>query len=510
MKKLVVYGETRIVDTLAALDTVGEMLAGRAWDPAQVKVSDYDPEAERRAAEVAEAERQRIEAERLRAEEELKAAAEAALIAQRQADSWNTVGVSELGAERATRDAQTLTSLGFVVPPPIYAVGSLVNSTGVENAKRKRLEHDKKPLLGDAVAQFCEVIRKENRRDVVIEKPRDLEFRDDGTVQLAEGLIAFDQNSFEALTKRLDMPRGAASYLQAVPPDVRAWNMRKWLSQYNGDIKPLRLRLRDGFRAGEVYAVVSAKYVDYGLDLVAKDLLAALEDLPGLRATVDYDGRRMQIDATAFSDVKPERYVAGEVFQVGCRVSSVDDGTGSARGGGSALRNLCLNLMILANIQDGGFSVAHRGTRDAFRIALREGYEQGARAARTFVRQWNSETQTADFRGQVRPVDGESAVPSGNDSYSLNQLLFGLFLAEQARGSIPVGQKEIGGIVEAWRKEPETSRKGVANALTRYAHEGQADAWHADDIERAAVSLLVSKRPFEWTEPSALQKRLSA
>jgi hypothetical protein len=191
-------------------------------------------------------------------------------------------------------------------------------------------------------------------------------------------------------------------------------------------------------------------------------------------------------------------------------VSSVDDGTGAARGGGSAERNLCLNLLILALMQDGGFSVAHRGTREAFRKALREGYEQSTQAAKIFVRQWNSEAQTADFRGHVRPVDGESAVPTGNDSYSLNQLLFGLFLAEQARGSIPVGQKEIGGIMQAWQKEPETSRKGVANALTRYAHEGQADAWHADEIERAAVGLLVSKRPFEWTEPSSLQKRLSA
>ena len=53
MKKLVVYGETRIVGALEALETVGEMLAGRAWNPAEVKISDYDPEAEKRAAEAA-------------------------------------------------------------------------------------------------------------------------------------------------------------------------------------------------------------------------------------------------------------------------------------------------------------------------------------------------------------------------------------------------------------------------------------------------------------------------
>ena len=41
------------------------------------------------------------------------------------------------------------------------------------------------------------------------------------------------------------------------------------------------------------------------------------------------------------------------------------------------------------------------------------------------------------------------------------------------------------------------------------ASPAQADAWHADEIERAAGGLLMSKRPFEWSDPSSLQKRLS-
>jgi hypothetical protein len=283
--------------------------------------------------------------------------------------------------------------------------------------------------------------------------------------------------------------------------------MRAWVARHAPHIRPFKLRIRDGLRDGEVYACVSTKYVDYGLDLVAQDLVVALEDIEGLRATIDYDGRRVLIDANAFTGVEPSRFVKGEVFGVGCRVSSWDDGTGSAKGGGTAERAVCLNMAIVAALKSGGFSVAHRGTREAFRRDLRDGFDAASAAAAHFVREWGGDAQVADLRGNVRPEDGEATVPEGADGYSLSQLFWGVFLAEQRRGTVPVGLREIAPIMAAWGVEPEPSRKGLVNALTRYAHEGQGDAWHADDIERAAVGLLVSKRPLEWADPSALQRR---
>jgi len=160
-------------------------------------------------------------------------------------------------------------------------------------------------------------------------------------------------------------------------------------------------------------------------------------------------------------------------------------------------------------MQAGGFSVAHRGSWHAFMKALRAGFDGASQAARHFVQQWNGPAQVSDLRGTVKAADGAAVVPTGDDPYSLNQLLWGLFVAEQARGSIPAGQKELAGIMRAWQVEPEANRRGVSNALTRYAHEGQANPWHANELETAAVSLLTSKRPFEWADPSTLQKRLS-
>ena len=109
----------------------------------------------------------------------------------------------------------------------------------------------------------------------------------------------------------------------------------------------------------------------------------------------------------------------------------------------------------------------------------------------------------------MKASDGVSFIPTGNDAYSVNQLLWGVFVAEQARGVLGVGQKELAGVMRAWQSEPEANRRGIANALTRYAHEGQGDPWHADEIEQSAVSLLLSKRPLEWVDPAGLQKRLS-
>lgn len=477
-----IYGQTVRADNESALlDAIGAALAGRAYDPAHCRMIDAPSETQAPTPE----------------------AAEAAQIAQR-GDGWNTVGVSELGAARATADAAKLTELGFTVPPPLYAVGSLVNSTGVANATRKRIEHNARPVLGDAVADFCNIIRAENRRDIEIEPSR-LTFTDNGAVKLPNGeALDFSALSFGQFAARLDMPKGAGTYLAGIPQDMRAWNLRKWVTL--ADPKPFKLRLR---RENEIFACVSTKYADYGLDLVARDMVQALSDLPDLRATLDYDGQRVQIDATTFSDVQPERFVAGEVFQVGARVASADDGTGSAKGGGSADRNLCLNLFIVASMQAGGFSVAHRGSREAFRKALRQGFDGASQAARHFVQQWNGVAQTTDLRGTVLATDGDAFVPTGNDAFSLNQLLWGVFAAEQARGSVPAGQKELAGIMRAWNVEPEANRRGIANALTRYAHEGQADAWHANELETAAVQLLTAKRPLEWTDPSTVQKRLS-
>lgn len=510
MKQAEIYGQrVSAADEGALLDAIGTALAGRPWDLQLCRMLDVPESAPEQATSEAAPVFQDspqgwgvtvdgVAPRILDAE-----AIEAAQIAQR-GDGRQSVGVSELGAARATADAVKLTQLGFVVPPPLYAVGSLVNSTGVENATRKRLEHDAKPLLGEAVAAFERLIATEKRHDILIDNVSSLRFDDDGSVFLLNGTqINFGVASFDMFCRRLDMPRGAGTYLAGIDPDMRAWNLRKWVER--NPAKPFKLRIR---REREVFAVVSEKYVDYGADCVAHDLARALEDLPDLRATVDYDGARVQIDATAFSDVKPERYVAGEVFQVGARAGTVDDGTGSAKGGGSAVRNLCLNLYILAEMSAGGFSVAHRGSRAAFRQALRAGFDKASEAARTFVEQWNGDRQVADIRATVKPADGISFVPTGADAYSLNQLLWGVFVAEQARGALAVGQKELAGVMRAWQVEPESNRRGIANALTRYAHEGQADPWHANDIEQSAVSMLMSKRPLEWADPGVLQMRL--
>ena len=490
MKQATIYGQiVKAADESTLLDAIGSALQGRAWDLTLCRMlpaSEGDTPAP--AEPVAPTPEQ----------------AEAALIAQR-GDQWGTVGVSELGAARATADMLKLTQLGFVETPTLYAIGSLVNSTGVANASRKRLEHERKPFLGQADADFGRLIAAEKRHDIIVDDVKRLRFLDDGSVLLPNGEpINFGVASFDSFTRRLDMPKGAGSYLSGVDPDVRAWNLRSWVER--NPARPFKLRLR---REREVFAVVSEKYVDYGAHLVVHDLALALEDLPDLRATVDYDGFRVQVDATAFSDVKPERYVAGEVFQVGARAGTVDDGTGSAKGGGSAVRNLCLNLYILAEMSAGGFSVAHRGSRAAFRQALRAGFDRASEAARVFVQQWNGDRQTADIRDTVKASDGVSFIPTGNDAYSVNQLLWGVFVAEQARGVLGVGQKELAGVMRAWQSEPEANRRGIANALTRYAHEGQGDPWHADEIEQSAVSLLLSKRPLEWADPAGLQKRLS-
>jgi hypothetical protein len=473
MQTIKVYETTLTVESQASsLDEIGAALKGRPWDPKFCFVSD-------------------------------DAAREAALIAKRDSSSWGTAGVSALGAERATRDATTLTALGFTVPPPLFAVGSLVNQTGVENAKRKRLAFEALPALKPALYDFRAKILSENRRDIVVDAPEKVRLRDNGELMLPSGeCFVFDEASFEQFAKRLALPKGAGTYLASVEPDMRAWNVTEWLRRNKAE--PFMLRVRNGH---EVYACVSPKYVGYDVSVIAIDLWEALKDVDGLRGTVDYDGKRVQIDALAHSDIAPERYVAGEVFQVGTRVATADDGTGSCKGGGTALRNLCLNLIVVASIQAGTFSVAHRGSRDAFQKAIREGFDGSTKAAKAFVKLWNSDEQVRDLRGSIKPEDGEAVVPSGADDYSVNQLMWGLFVAEQKR--LPLGQRELAPVMAAWKKEPEVSRKGVANALTRYAHEGQANAWHADELERAAGEVLTSKRPFVWADPSAIQKRVA-
>jgi hypothetical protein len=64
------------------------------------------------------------------------------------------------------------------------------------------------------------------------------------------------------------------------------------------------------------------------------------------------------------------------------------------------------------------------------------------------------------------------------------------------------GELSVNKYVESWRKEPELTKAGIINAVTRTAHEIplKGDVWAVERIEAAAGKLLMSKKPLTWQE----------
>ena len=392
---------------------------------------------------------------------------------------------------------------GFTLKAPIYALGTPVIELGRENFRKSRQAFSALPTLQDAVAQFTQRIRNEQRRDMHGSVKR-LTMSPEGAIVAGSNTLLLDDKSFDQLMRRTDCPEpGAAStYLALLPAARRANEVNSWLSTATKDIK-LRTRVNGALTSTsngslaprEVYACVSERYEGgYTADVVAR-LLA--EATPGdARCEIQYNGRRFSIRLHWHSNVQPEQVCAGEVFRAFAEVSATDDGTASLEPRAGLTRNLCLNLLILdeATISLGSRRHVGGGIDEWLASALRDASSH----VKEFAEVWDRAVCYELTAETVRDIPADVPI---NSIGGIKGIYRGLMADKRNPLTLPSyrGEDAITALFNSFDKEHEFSRAGIVNGITRAAHElSFPNEWAGDELECAAAPILKSSKPFQW------------
>src|SRR5262249_44725834 len=129
--------------------------------------------------------------------------------------------------ERALADEAAARAAGFSLRPPIYAIGTAVNATGVKNFRQSRRDLEALPFATDACADLASRVEGERRLDIVVDAPS-LRMEPNGRLTSELGSLPISERALDGIA-RLVTP-GGAGYLGECPPSLRATNVNHWLA----------------------------------------------------------------------------------------------------------------------------------------------------------------------------------------------------------------------------------------------------------------------------------------
>lgn len=454
----------------------------------------------------------------------------------RDRDEW----IDAEAERRIAADVARATAAGFVMGQPVYAAGTVVNSTGVANARKSRAEHDALPTAGAALHALIRRVEAEERSDVSI-TASDLRMTADGRIcsvneSNPDNLLRIERDGLSQLATRIasaiapgERPASLGAYLESVNPTLRAQNFNAHTAVATGGNGPIVLRTRRDLRTGgrAVFASVSDTYAQHDADETARTVLdavkrAGLDTGPdALKTRIEYDGRRTLIDLVAHSNVPAESYAAGELFRAGVRIETDDTGGGSLGGGGFVDQNLCRNLIILHHARAAGFSIRHTGDPSKLTTALRVGIRDALASVSVFVEQWSNAVREP-IPGLVRQVDqggrvsdwlaADGASVRAASDRMIAELLAASLAGAVARDLVPIGggrtaarvKDAVPALLTQWASDASDgsaafkadptlrglTRAAVTNAVTRYAHKRTASAFDGDALERVGGRIL--------------------
>jgi hypothetical protein len=402
------------------------------------------------------------------------------------------------GKARSETDRAAAEAAGYKTAETVYARGTMVNATGVANARASYAEWKAMPQTTKACEALEAQVQAEDRRDVEA-RSGDVKLDDLGRViglpcpSPAEDYShRLSTRAIKSLCSRLGS--GGGQYLaNEVSGPLLAANLREQLAKTPAVDLTLRTRVRGGGR--EVFGVVSQKYHAFDADQIARSVGRAMPS--DVRGHVSYDGYRTRIEGLLQSTVQPENFVAGEFFRAGVVVTSDDAGGGGITVMGMVLQNLCLNLIILDESWQNFGRFIHIGRKT---ITLEERIEASVKAAAASL---------DHFRQVWGYAARENAIDDGGQQLMRDVAMAGLFRGILNKELVALPGKvedRVPQLVQAWKLDESsatstvpTSRAAVVNAFTRLAHtDGGLDAWTQDEISRDAANLLHLKSfPFD-------------
>ena len=413
-------------------------------------------------------------------------------------------GVCAEGKARAQVDEADAVAAGWSLKPPVYAIGSRVNSMGVANFRASRQEHDDKASVGEACEKLIDLIAKEDRRDLVVKVPT-ISMFPDGRITRGGGPLSVSERAFNGVGTHITP--GGAGYLRACPPELRSINFNHWAKegwredgratykaieawQAGGEVGPqpgpimkekevtLRTRLNHASNKREAWSFVGPKYGAHDIDAIAAQVMAS-EAIPAdAKCDIVYDGYRARIDVLFHTNIQPEKAVAGEIFKAGILLKTADDGSGSIQVSAQVFRNLCLNLIIIDHAKDMVTRRKHIGT--GIEAAVADGIAVAMGKVKVFADKW-SEASLENVLEKYGAHDVEAV---------MRGLVFNKVV--HVAGVKPNEMFER--LMRAYQAEPGYGKTAIVNAVTRAAHSETWGSWDdVEDLERKGGELLFAK-----------------
>lgn len=352
-----------------------------------------------------------------------------------------------------------------------------------------------------------------------------------------ERIAAAEEEARSAQRLRAEAPKGTpAAMLPRVPavPAIRECTVRTRL---------------DGAGRRAAFAVVGRDYPACDADRVAEACKIAAAGT-GLRGEAKYDRQRLAFDMIGSHSLRPERWVAGEAFQVGVRTRSRDDGGGSIEVSVLLFRSMCENLMIVRGSQLSIARIRHVGDPAKIAALLGEALRGAMGRIEHFLKAWNlaaARPLALDARAERSPEAFEEAAkkaalvdeilgrlaPGADVAADLlersrvvaghadlvDDLLAGTFRGLAERELLPISprrmEEALPGLIAAhWDPRNASgalaagpTRASVANAITLYAHDGQDDEDLELALEEAAGLVLARQAPLPWAPAPAARVR---
>lgn len=412
--------------------------------------------------------------------------------------------ISAEGKRRAEEDEAAAVALGWSLAPPVYAIGSKVNSTGVANFRASRQEHDSKSSVTEACGALIDLVAKEDRKDVVCKVPT-LKMLDDGRITRGGGPLQVSERAITGVG--VMVTPGGASYLRACPPALRATNFNHWATNgWREDAratsalveawqdagqpgakpspvmveKELTLRTRFNHTSGkrEAWSFVGPRYEAHDINEIAEQIMRS-EAIPGdAKCDIVYDGYKARIDVLFHTDIQPEKAVAGEIFKAGIMVKTADDGSGSIQISAQVFRNLCLNLIIIDHAKDMVTRRRHFG--QGIEADITAGIATAMGKVKHFADKWSEAT--------LENVLERYGV------HNVEDVLRGLVHNKVVHATGVKPEEMYERLLRAYQAEPGYGKDAIVNAVTRCAHTETWGKWtDVEEMERKGGELLFAK-----------------
>lgn len=343
-------------------------------------------------------------------------------------------GWSAEGAARAAADADYAASIGIALPPPVYALGSLLRGDGVQRAEELRREFEALPDALPALQDVKDTVDAEDRQDLG-SRLADLKMTNALMIRVAgdnEGEhtdIRVERGALRKLTstmkRELQMKddMGVLGLGSMPEPELRqaasvVWNRcagalkAREDAELPRDGKPpeqcrlvIRTRIseRNGKPERQAFALVSEEYGEVDVNRIASACMK-IRGVENYKAAIHYDRTNFSMDLMTHTNVAPSKQVAGESFRAGVRITSRDDGGAGLRVRAFVIRNLCLNVMIIHAGEGASQTIKHVGESYKLVKRLNDAVAAALKVVDKFRVQWD-DASTKKLLDRVEPAD---------------------------------------------------------------------------------------------------------